>query len=132
MSAAYSKRSRNCSVPQTGDSPATEGNPQLRSAVTPNPGRCAVQCRPPASWPPDKELDMHQRVFFALVALALSVVTVYGQQATPNPKKAQVICDSLAAVVPGAVEAYQRATVAVDDRDYQQAAHLYPGVLRRA
>ncbi len=50
---------------------------------------------------------MHQRFFFALVALALSGVTVYGQQAVRNPKKEQVICDSLAAVVPGAVEAFR-------------------------
>jgi len=70
----------------------------------------------------DKELDMHQRCLFAL-ALALSGVMVYGQ-AVRNPKTEKVICDELAAEAPGAVETFQRATMAMDRGAYQQAADL--------
>jgi len=78
----------------------------------------------------DKELDMHQRCLFAL-ALALSGVMVYGQ-AVRNPKTEKVICDELAAEAPGAVETFQRATMAMDRGAYQQAADLYREVLKQA
>lgn len=75
---------------------------------------------------------MHQRFFFALAAAILFTAVVHGQQSVRNPKKEQQICDKLAAVAPGAVEAFQRATAAMDERDYSQAAQLYREVIKQA
>ena len=72
------------------------------------------------------------RFFFAVAAVVLSCLATYGQQPVRNPRKEQVICEKLAAVAPGAVETFQRATVAMDDRDYQQSAQLYREVVNQA
>lgn len=75
---------------------------------------------------------MHPRFWLALAAVALTAITVYGQQATRDPKKEQAICDRLAAVAPEAVEIFQRATVAMDSGDYSRSAELYRQVLAQA
>jgi hypothetical protein len=80
----------------------------------------------------DKEFYMHSRFFSKLATLILFSATVYGQQAFRNPKKEQVICEKLAAMAPGAVETFQRATAAMDKRDYQQAVSLYREVAKQA
>ena len=60
------------------------------------------------------------RFFTGFAAVILLGTLVYGQQVARDPKKEQVICDKLAAVAQGAVETFQRVTVAMDNRDYQQ------------
>ena len=75
---------------------------------------------------------MHPKLFFALAALVLFSPMVCGQQVVRNPKKEQAICDSLAAIAPAAVDTFQRATAAMDKRDYPQSAQLYREVLRQA
>jgi lipopolysaccharide biosynthesis regulator YciM len=72
------------------------------------------------------------RFFTGFAAVMLLGTLVYGQQGPRNPKKEQVICDKLAAVAPGAVETFQRATLAMDKQDYPQAAQLYREVLDQA
>ncbi len=75
---------------------------------------------------------MHSRLFSALVVLVLFSAALYGQQGARNPKKEQVIWEKLAAVAPEAVQTFKQATVALDNRDYPQAAQLYREVTRRA
>jgi len=72
------------------------------------------------------------RFFTAFAAVVLLGTSVYGQQGARNPKKEQVICDQLAAVAPGSVGTFQRATVAMDKHDYQQAAQLFREVVKQA
>lgn len=72
------------------------------------------------------------RYLAALSAVVLLSTLVYGQQRVRDPKKEQVICEKLAAVAPGAVETFRRATVAMDNRDYAQAATLYREVVKQA
>ena len=72
------------------------------------------------------------RFFTGFAAVMLLGTLVYGQQGPRDPKKEQVICDKLAAVAPGAVETFQRATLAMDKQDYPQAAQLYREVLNQA
>ena len=72
------------------------------------------------------------RFFTGFAAVILFGTLVYGQQGARDPKKEQMIYDKLAAVAPGAVETFQRATVAMDKRDYPQAAQLYREVLDQA
>ena len=72
------------------------------------------------------------RFFTGFAAVMLLGTLVYGQQGPRDPKKEQVICDKLAAVAPGAVETFQRATLAMDKQDYPQAAQLYREVLDQA
>src|SRR5215468_3548888 len=72
------------------------------------------------------------RLFTAFAAVVLLATSVYGQQGVRDPKKEQAICDKLAAVAPGSVETFQRATVAMDKHDYQQAAQLYREVVKQA
>lgn len=72
------------------------------------------------------------RFFTAFAAVVLLGTSVYGQQGARDPKKEQVICDQLAAVAPGSVETFQRATVAMDKHDYQQAAQLFREVVKQA
>jgi len=75
---------------------------------------------------------MHSRLFLALAALFLFTVPAHAQQPVRNPKKEQAIADKLAAIAPGAVDTFQRATVAMDKRDNKQAAELYRAVLNQA
>jgi Zn-dependent protease with chaperone function len=72
------------------------------------------------------------RFLTALAAVVLLGTLVYGEQRSRDPKKEQVICEKLAAVAPGALENFQRATVAMDNRDYSQAAQLYREVVKQA
>jgi len=72
------------------------------------------------------------RFFTTLAAVVLLGTLVYGQQRARDPKKEQVICEKLASVAPGAVETFQRATAAMDNRDYTQAAQLYREVVKKA
>jgi len=72
------------------------------------------------------------RFFTAFAAVVLLGTSVYGQQGARDPKKEQVICDQLAAVAPGSVGTFQRATVAMDKHDYQQAAQLFREVVKQA
>jgi tetratricopeptide (TPR) repeat protein len=78
-----------------------------------------------------KEIDM-PRFLFALAAVVLFGAAAYGQQPTRDLKKEQVICEKLAEVAPGAVETFQRATAAMDNRDYPQAVELYREVVKQA
>jgi tetratricopeptide (TPR) repeat protein/Zn-dependent protease with chaperone function len=75
---------------------------------------------------------MRSSFFSALAVLVLFSAAVYGQQAARNPKKEQVILKRLADVAPGAVELFQRATVAMDKGDYPQAVQLYREVTQLA
>ena len=75
---------------------------------------------------------MRSRLCVALGMLFLFPAAVYGQQTTRDSKKEQVICDKLAVAAPAAADTFQRATVAMDKRDYQQAAPLYREVLKQA
>jgi Zn-dependent protease with chaperone function len=75
---------------------------------------------------------MCRRFLFVLVVAAMTAVAVYGQQPTRDPKREQIICDRLSAEAPQAVETFQRATVAMDNRDYSQAAELYRQVVVQA
>jgi len=75
---------------------------------------------------------VHRRLFFAVVALFLFTVAACGQQATRDPKKEKVITDELAATAPGAVETFERATAAMDNRDSEHAAQLYSQVIAQA
>jgi Zn-dependent protease with chaperone function/tetratricopeptide (TPR) repeat protein len=76
---------------------------------------------------------MHKRLCFAVVAAVLfAAVVVEGQQPVRDPKKEHAICEQLAVVAPAAVETFQRATAAMDSRDYSQAAQLYRDVLKQA
>jgi len=75
---------------------------------------------------------MHSRLWFILAALVLYTAAGYAQQPVRNAKKEQAICDKLAAVAPAAVDSFQRATAAMDKKDYQQATQLYRDVLRQA
>jgi hypothetical protein len=72
---------------------------------------------------------MHRRFLFASIAVFLTVIVVYGQQAPRDAKKEQAICDRLSSVAPEAVPTFQRATVAMDNGDYSQSAQLYRQVL---
>ena len=75
---------------------------------------------------------MRSQLCVALGMLFLFPAAVYGQQTTRDSKKEQVICDKLAVAAPAAADTFQRATVAMDKRDYQQAAPLYREVLKQA
>lgn len=75
---------------------------------------------------------MYPRVSLAFALLVLVNPLLQGQQQIRNAKKEQAICNQLAAINPTAVEAFQRATAALDKRDFQQSAELYEEVLKKA
>jgi hypothetical protein len=75
---------------------------------------------------------MHSRLFYALAVLVLSSVAVYGQPATRNPEKEQLILGRLARAAPGAVETFRRGTEAMDKGDYVHAVQLYREVTQQA
>jgi tetratricopeptide (TPR) repeat protein len=81
---------------------------------------------------PGQELDMQSRFFHSLTAAVLCSALVSGQNPARDAKKEQIIWKNLAAVAPGAVETFQRGTVAMDKGDYAQAVQLYKEVAKQA
>jgi tetratricopeptide (TPR) repeat protein len=75
---------------------------------------------------------MQLKLFGAIATLVLLAAVVFGQTVVRNPKKEQPIAEQLALRAPAAVDTFQRATVAMDKRDYQQSAKLYREVLEQA
>jgi len=75
---------------------------------------------------------MRPRFSFLLAALLLLTAGANGQQRARDQKKEQGYDDKLAALAPAAVDTFKRATVALDKRDYPQAAQLYREVLQQA
>jgi len=75
---------------------------------------------------------MHFRFLAALSALVLISAEIYAHQPTRNPEAEQAIWFKLAAVAPGAVGVFQRATAAMDKGDYRQAVQLYGQVEKQA
>lgn len=78
---------------------------------------------------------MRSRLVVAFLAFLLLCVSAFGQQRgrfSRNAKTEQGILDQLAAIAPQAVDAFQRATSAMDTEDYQTAISLYQQVLQQA
>lgn len=75
---------------------------------------------------------MQSRFLPYFAALVVCSAAVYGQRVARDAKKEQIILTELAAVAPGAVETFQRGTVAMDKGDYRQAAELYGAVSKQA
>jgi tetratricopeptide (TPR) repeat protein len=70
---------------------------------------------------------------YATLALSLLIPNVVcAQTSARDPKKEQINEEKLAAVAPGAVDAFRRATVAMDSGDYPQGAQLFQSVLSQA
>jgi Zn-dependent protease with chaperone function len=72
------------------------------------------------------------RFLATFLTVTLCSAILFGQSPARDAKKEQAIRDRLAAVAPGAVETFRRATVALDDKNYQQAAELYAEVVNQA
>ena len=71
--------------------------------------------------------------FFAVIpAFVLLFFQAYGQPNGPNVQSEQAILHELAAEAPGAVEAFQRGTTAMEKRDYREAVRLYEEVVKQA
>jgi len=68
-------------------------------------------------------------LFLLLVPCNLAFCTL---SASRDPQKEQAILQKLAALSPGAVDTFQRATVAMDSGDYSRAAQLFAEVRRSA
>src|SRR5260370_42146452 len=66
-----------------------------------------------------KDQDMHRKVFVVIAALVLSVNLLHAQRPARNAAKERAIVEKLAAIAPGAVDSFQRATAAMDKQDYQ-------------
>ena len=76
---------------------------------------------------------MRRRSLVAVAAVVwFSLPSVGQQRAARDAKVEQGICDRLAAIAPQAVDAFQRATVALDREDYRAAIPLYQQVLEEA
>jgi Zn-dependent protease with chaperone function len=69
--------------------------------------------------------------YAALAAMLMLCTVVYGQHSTRNPKTEKEIVNKLAAIAPASVDAFQRATSAMDQGDYPQAVQLYQEVLQQ-
>jgi len=75
---------------------------------------------------------MQPKLFIAMATVILIAAVVFGQTVFRDPKREQAITEQLALQAPAAVETFQRATAAMDKRDYQQSAQLYREVLKQA
>lgn len=74
---------------------------------------------------------MRTKLFLTLAAVILLSAAVYGRQVARNLKKEQAICNKLAAVAPGSVEAFRSGTEALDNGDYAQAVQLFRKVVQQ-
>jgi len=68
----------------------------------------------------------------ALAVMLFLCTVVFGQRPVRNPQIEKQIIDRLAAIAPGAVEKFERATSAMDQGDYAQATQLFREVLQQA
>lgn len=72
------------------------------------------------------------RKLLALFLLVIMTAAAFCQQVVRNPHREKAILDQLGVMAPAAIDTFQRATVALDKRDYQQSAELYQEVLKQA